>query len=416
VRVVFLNPVGVLGGGERSLLDLLAALGASGAPVEPSLIVGTDGPLITAAQRFGCEVHLLPMSDSLASTGDSAGAIAAAARAVRAGADVNRYATQMSEAIRELRPDVVHSNGIKTHLLTRLCGGLDDTPVIWHVRDFVGARPMVGRLMRWALREKITSVIANSRAVADDVARTLGRKSARVTIDVVYNGIDTETFSPGRGDGAWLDELANLPPLAAGSDTIRVGLVATYARWKGHDLLMRAAQLVRAGRPKQNIRFYVVGGAIYRTAGSQFSEVELRTMARDLEVDGIVGFVPFQDEPVEVYRALDVVVHASTQPEPFGRTIVEAMACGRAVIVANAGGAAELFTDGVDAVGVAPGDASALAEASLRLAGAPELRRQLGERARQTAVQRFNRRRLADQILAVYRRVTAPPAGKVGKT
>ena len=66
-----------------------------------------------------------------------------------------------------------------------------------------------------------------------------------------------------------------------------------------------------------------------------------------------VGFVPFVEDPVPVYRALDVVLHASTQPEPFGLTVVEAMACGRAVVVSAAGGAAELFTDGVDALGVA---------------------------------------------------------------
>jgi glycosyltransferase involved in cell wall biosynthesis len=324
----------------------------------------------------------------------------------------------MGDLLRELRPDVIHSNGIKTHLLTRLCAGLDDTPVIWHVRDFVGARPIVGRLLRWAVRDSNSIVIANSRAVADDVARTLGRKSLCVAIEVVHNGIDTETFSPAPGDGAWLDDLANLPapPRAAENDTVRVGLVATYARWKGQDLFMRAAQLVGAAQPKQNVRFYIIGGAIYRTAGSQFDQSELRAMARELQVQDVVGFVPFQDEPAEVYRALDVVVHASTQPEPFGRTIVEAMSCGRAVVIARAGGAAELFTEGVDALGVPPNDAPALAETILRLAAAPELRRQLGEQARKTAVQRFARRRVADEVLAIYPRIAGLAFGeKMGR-
>ena len=51
-----------------------------------------------------------------------------------------------------------------------------------------------------------------------------------------------------------------------------------------------------------------------------------------------LAFVPFQAETADAFRASIVVVHASTQPEPFGRTIVEAMACSRPVIVANAGG------------------------------------------------------------------------------
>jgi len=63
-----------------------------------------------------------------------------------------------------------------------------------------------------------------------------------------------------------------------------------------------------------------------------------------MKIENRVGFVPFQDNPADVYRALDIVVHASTKPEPFGRTIVEAMACGKPVIAAQTGGAAELFT------------------------------------------------------------------------
>ena len=57
---------------------------------------------------------------------------------------------------------------------------------------------------------------------------------------VVYNAIDTVQFSPGVGDGARLDELAGLP--AASEGTIRVGLVATYARWKGQDLFIESDQ------------------------------------------------------------------------------------------------------------------------------------------------------------------------------
>ena len=55
-----------------------------------------------------------------------------------------------------------------------------------------------------------------------------------------------------------------------------------------------------------------------------------------LGVEAHVGFIGFQSEPVDIYRAADVVVHASTQPEPFGLTIVEAMACGRATVVSEA--------------------------------------------------------------------------------
>ena len=71
---------------------------------------------------------------------------------------------------------------------------------------------------------------------------------------VVYNAIDTVRFAPGVGDGARLDGLAGLP--AALEGTVRLGLVATYARWKGQDLFMMAIGRVQSVRPA---RFYIVG-------------------------------------------------------------------------------------------------------------------------------------------------------------
>ncbi len=126
-------------------------------------------------------------------------------------------------------------------------------------------------------------------------------------------------------------------------------------------------------------------------------------MAASLGLAGRVGFVPFQTETADVYRGLDVVVHASTQPEPFGRTIAEAMACARPVIVARAGGAAELFNEGEDALGVPPGDPEALAGAIRRLVDDADLRQRIGQNARRTAVARFDRARLGPEVVEAYR-------------
>jgi glycosyltransferase involved in cell wall biosynthesis len=95
-------------------------------------------------------------------------------------------------------------------------------------------------------------------------------------------------------------------------------------------------------------------------------------------------------------------VQASEQPEPFGRTIVEAMASGLAVVVSRAGGAAELFTEGRDGLGFEPRDASDLARAVLSLLREPALRARLGSAARETALARFDRRRLGPELLAAY--------------
>jgi len=146
----------------------------------------------------------------------------------------------------------------------------------------------------------------------------------------------------------------------------------------------------------------VIGGALYHTAGSQLTLDELRRYADVRGLSDRVGFTGFVDSPDEAMRALDIVVHASTAPEPFGLVIAEAMACGRAVIASDAGGAREIFTAGVDALAHAPGDAEALAACITELVGDPDRRERLGRAGRLTAERRFNRRRLAAELVPVY--------------
>ncbi len=405
MRIVFLNPVGVLGGGERSLLDLIAAIRGTEPAVEMHVIVGTDGPLVAHAQELGAVVHVLAMPNTMTELGDStlrggkiSTAMGLAMRGIRSANPFRRYLRELRRTLRRLEPSIIHSNGIKTHLLARLAAP-KGVPVIWHIRDFVSTRPLVRRMLGLAINDRVT-LIANSRAVASDVTKVL---SGARDVEVVYNAIDTDAFSPAAGNPQWLDQLAGFEP--ASGDIVRVGLIATFARWKGQDLFIDATARLLTEHPRLDARFFIIGGPIYRTSGSQFSLDELRQRVSEKGVTEKIGFVPFQKSPAEVYRALDVVVHASTMPEPFGRTIVEAMSCARAVIVSNAGGAAELFEDEQNALGVAPNDIPALSQAMRRLIEDPGLRERLGNAGRTAAEERFNRMRLGSGMLATYRKL-----------
>jgi glycosyltransferase involved in cell wall biosynthesis len=266
-------------------------------------------------------------------------------------------------------------------------------PVVWHLHDYVGSRPVMARLLRWSARRPVTAV-GVSHSVAEDAARTLG---PRTPVRTIANAIDLDRFAPGPGDGGALDAAAGLPEAPPG--TVRVGLVATFARWKGHDVFLDAIARLPAELP---CRYYIVGGPIYRSMGSQYSLDELRDRAGALGLAGRLGFAGHQADPAAAMRALDIVVHASTRPEPFGRVIVEGMACGRAVVAIGAGGAAELFEDGVTALGCPPRDPDSLAGAIARLAADPDLRSRLGAAGRRAAQGRFDRRRLAGEWAAVY--------------
>ena len=188
---------------------------------------------------------------------------------------------------------------------------------------------------------------------------------------------------------------------------MRVGLVATFARWKGHHVFLEAIARLP---PSLNVRAYVIGGRGVRDRQQPGVDrgASDRQSAR-LGLTDRVGFTGFVEDPAPAIRALDVVVHASTEPEPFGLVIAEAMACGRALVMSPGGGAAEIVTPGVDALACTPGDAGALARSIEQLAADAGLRQRLGRAARATAERRFARQRLANELREVYESI-APHA------
>ncbi len=222
----------------------------------------------------------------------------------------------------------------------------------------------------------------------------------------MHNAVDTDRFTPS-GEALDLDAASGLGPAAPG--TIRIGLPATFARWKGHETFIRSI----AALGRQDVRAYVIGGPVYQTGESQWSLQELRQLAASLGLDGTVGFTGFVDDMPSAYRALDLVVHASTRPEPFGLVIPEAMSCGRAVLATRTGGASELFDDGVQAAGIDVADEPNMTRALHALLADPSRRQALAGRARAHVLTRFTRDQFASRLVAALSLVT--PAAAAGR-
>jgi glycosyltransferase involved in cell wall biosynthesis len=125
-------------------------------------------------------------------------------------------------------------------------------------------------------------------------------------------------------------------------------------------------------------------------------------MAKSLGIEDRVGFIPFQSNPCWVYRSLDIVVHASTRPEPFGLTIVEAMACAKPVVVSAAGGAGELFEHGVSGFGFSRGSDIELANVLRNLIANGASWSRIGIAARKRVEQEFSSDVFGDSLLRIY--------------
>lgn len=402
MRIAFVSVSDALGGSETALLALVRGLRRRQPDWRLHLILPGRGLLATRAEAEGATIAVVPMPESMARLGESGSAFATgfgasgharfALNLLRAAVRVPGYEARLRRELARIDPDVVHSNGLKSHVTTARVAPARSA-VIWHLHEYVGARQLTRRLLR-RYASRGAAAVANSRSVAADARRAL---EAALPVAVVHNAVDLDLFSPA-GPVADLDALSRAAP--APERTIRIGLVATFARWKGHETFIRAV----AALPRDaNIRAYVVGGGVYETEGSQVALDELRRLTAAHGVADRIFFTGFVDDPAPVYRALDVVVHASSQPEPFGLVIAEAMACGRPVIMSNAGGASEIVSPGADAVAHDAGDAGDLADAMRRLIVDGALRARLGRAARASALNRFTLERFAREFEEAYR-------------
>jgi glycosyltransferase involved in cell wall biosynthesis len=401
VSIVFLSPTGQTGGAEAALHEVLAGLRQSHPSWSLRVIVASDGPLVARVEALGVPVQVLPFPASLARLGDWGvrrrwwRRLTFAGRCAVVALPTLGYLRRLRVLLEMEPPDVIHTNGLKMHVLGAWARPRGSA-LLWHLHDYVSRRALSARLLRRYV-SRCSAVVANSQSVAHDMRQVCGDA---IAIHPVWNAVDLERFSP-TGPRLDLDAVSGLPPA---DDVLRVGLVATFARWKGHETFLRALAALPASLP---VRGYIVGGPVYETAGSQVSIAELRHRVTSLGLNARVGFTGFIQDSATAMRALDVVVHASTDPEPFGLVIAEAMACGKPVVAVRAGGATELTLPGVNALVHEPGDAFALAGHLEQLARDAGLRQRLGLAGRSTAEHSFSRRRLAHQLTSIYEAIGA---------
>ncbi|HWJ61304.1 MAG TPA: glycosyltransferase [Acidimicrobiales bacterium] len=177
--------------------------------------------------------------------------------------------------------------------------------------------------------------------------------------------------------------------------------VGRLTPWKGQDVLLRALPALLEQHP--DVRVVLVGSATDET-GREY-EAGLRALADDLGIADRVVFAGSRRDIPEVFAVAEVAVHSSTQPEPFGRVIVEAMAAGRPVVAAAEGGVPEIIDDGATGLLVPPDEPEVLALAVGRLLADPARAAAMGERAAAGARERYGLDAHATRIQAAYDRV-----------
>jgi glycosyltransferase involved in cell wall biosynthesis len=312
-RVVFVGHVARLSGGEIALSRLLPALARD---VDVHVVLGEDGPLVGRLRDLGIPVEVMPLAPSVRDI--RKGTVSARQLNLRALLRLPPYVVRLSRRLRELDADLVHTNSLKAALYGGAAGRLARIPVVWHLRDRI-AEDYLPRsavvLVRTAARILPTAVVANSEATLETIpSLRRGR--------VVYNPV--------------VPDAVEAPTPRAPRDTLisTVGMLGRLAPWKGQNVFLEA--FAEAFRGTET-RGRVIGEALF---GEDAYAQGLVEQAERLGISGQIEFRGFREDIWSELAELDILVHCSVLPEPFGQVVLEGMAAGVPVVASNEGGPA----------------------------------------------------------------------------
>jgi glycosyltransferase involved in cell wall biosynthesis len=363
-------PALVAGGVERGTLEIAEAQRAAGLR---ALVASAGGPLVPALEASGARHLALPLrTKSPLGIWRNAGALAALIR---------------REGVR-----IVHARSRapawSALLAARRTGARLVTTYHGTYTEGVPGKRLYNSVMARGDR-----VIAISGFIAEHIRARHGTDPARIR--VIPRGVDPARFDPGAVGPARVAALRTAWGVPEGRPVVM--LPGRLTRWKGGAVLVEAMARLR----DRDALALLVGGAEPRREGFR-AELEALIAARGLE--GRVRLVGHAEDMPAALLLADLVVHASTDPEAFGRTVIEAQAMRRPVIASDLGAPRETVEEAATGWRVPPGDPAALAGAIGRALALPAAERAaVGARARDAVLARYTTAAMQRATVAVYR-------------
>jgi glycosyltransferase involved in cell wall biosynthesis len=358
----------ITGGVERGTVEIAQAIAEAEAT---ALVASAGGPMVRQIERAG-GIHItLPLT-------------------TKSPFGIWRNASTLEALIRDRKVSLVHARSRAPAWSAWLACERTGVPFVTTYHGTYGEGvPFKRRYNSVMARGRI--VIAASHFIADLVAVRHQVDPARIR--VIPRGVDPAVFDPAIVSGSRIAKLAAEWRLPDGVRT--VVLPGRLTSWKGHTVLLDA--IAHLARP--DVMCVFVGSDQGRHGYAR----DLQDQATRLGIADRLRLVGQCDDMPAALALSDVVVHASTQPEAFGRVVIEAQAMGRPVIASDLGGPVETVRHGETGWRVRPNDPVALAAAiGVALDLDPTAQVALGERARASVP---TVRAMQDATLDVYEAV-----------
>ncbi len=293
--------------------------------------------------------------------------------------------------VKDEKVDIIHTHSSKDSWLAGIAGRISVTPVVRsrHLTTPVGQNYLTAFVYR-----HLCDIIITSGMHIRDTLITRNKLNPEKIVSIPA-GVDTEKFHLNiSGDKIRTEfKLENSYPV--------VGTVAILRHWKGHRFLLEAVPKVISIFPEA--KFLIIGD------GPQMDN--LRSQIHSLNIEKHVIMPGFRNDVPEIMSALDIFILPSVASEATSQVIPQALAEGKPVIAADAGGLSEIIEDGITGLLIPPGNSDAIAGAIIRMAKNKEEAKGMASRGRNKILEGYTFQKMTEDTEKVYYQVLKKRGG-----
>lgn len=363
-----LPALGTSGGVERGTIEIARAIVESGGR---AIVASSGGARQYELDRVGAEHVTLPLD-------------------TKAPFKMYQNIGRLADLIRRENVDIVHARSRAPAWSALYACKRTKRPFLTTFHGTYGRANPLKRLYN-SVMTRGELVIAISAFIAGHVRQFYGVPNERIR--TIHRGVDVNKFNAANVTAQRVIQLANAWRLTEGYPVVM--LPGRLTRWKGQTVFIEAIAKLQ----RQDIRCLLVGG----DQGRLEYRSELEALIDRHNLNSVVRLVDNCSDMPAAYMLADAVVSASTDPEAFGRIMIEAQAMGRPIVATDHGGARETVLPDVTGWLVAPGDADDLAKAMEKALALDENQRADLARTAVDHVQKsFTTATMCAKTLAVY--------------
>ena len=288
--------------------------------------------------------------------------------------------------LKKLKIDIVHMNNIPVLTDFFLACKFLRIKCVSHIRGNWRPNSIEKKMVQY-----YDAIISISKSVAEYT-----KLDNLPNFKIVYNGIDIDKILSEKRKKK--DEIRE--DFGLEENCFFIGIIGNIKDWKGQHVAIEAMNLIRY--KKRNIKCVIIGDVSNIDQDQKYFRY-LKSLIMKYNLEREIIFSGFRKDSFDIINSLDILLHTSVAPEPFGRVILEGMVFGKPVIATAHGGPVEIIEDGVSGFLVPPNDPSALAEKIEYLIENQNLLKKINEQAQNRVREYFGIKTNIKKLELIYR-------------